>query len=108
MPADDPAPPTVGDADLDAARSWLESHNRDNYGRCDAFLAGLAHGRARIERLEAALAELRAARAHYLRLQGTGDSLTATRNGRHGGSPLSELMQAVDAALAAPEARPAG
>lgn len=34
------------EADLALWKQWQAGHNQENYGRCDAFLAGLALGRA--------------------------------------------------------------
>ena len=36
---------TQSEDETDAFRQWERSHNRDNYGRCDAFSAGIKHGR---------------------------------------------------------------
>lgn len=41
------AAPAVGTEDLvDSFRAWEETHNRDNYGRYDAFKAGYELGRS--------------------------------------------------------------
>lgn len=104
-PSEQEAQPDLsGFSDADLHNELLEREQR-RYAE-GTVLAAAREAQPQATKADA-LAELRKARAHMTAVQERGHSQYIKENGRHGGSPWAELLEAIDAACALSESQPA-